>query len=148
MLHKLARTTYTDTTFSISMLTLRIGAGLLMFHHGYGKFTHFAEYQPEFMNFLGLGTAISLGLVVFAELFCSVLLIIGLFTSLATIPLIITMGVVVFVAQNGEIFAKGELPALYLFVYVAIMITGPGRYSLDARLFKGVDQMEEEAEMD
>jgi putative oxidoreductase len=132
MIHKLARATYTETTVGISLLILRIGVGVLMMHHGYGKLTHFDEYKGDFMNFIGLGPAISLSLVIFAEFFCSLLIFIGLFTSLATIPLIITMGVAVFMAHDAAIFAKGELATLYLFVYVALMFAGPGKYSLDA----------------
>lgn len=132
MIHKLTRTSYTETTVGISLLILRIGAGVLMIHHGYGKLTHFDEYKGDFLNFLGLGPTISLALVIFAELVCSFLILIGLFTSVATIPLIITMGVAVFMAHDAAIFAKGELATLYLFVYVAIMFVGPGKYSLDA----------------
>jgi putative oxidoreductase len=135
MIRKLTSINYTETTMSIALLIIRIGIGILMIHHGYDKLVNFKEYQPDFMNFLGLGNTISLGLVVFAELFCSVLLLIGLFTSLATIPLIITMAVAVFV-HDGAVFAKGELATLYLFVYIAVMIVGPGKYSLDAKIFK------------
>jgi putative oxidoreductase len=134
MIHKLTRINYTQTTVGISLLTLRIGVGVLMMHHGYGKFIHFDEYKVDFMNFLGLGPTVSLALVVFAELICSFLILIGLFTSVATIPLIITMGVALFMAHDAAIFAKGELATLYLFVYVAIMFVGPGKYSVDAMI--------------
>jgi putative oxidoreductase len=136
MIRKLTSTNYTETTAGLALLILRVGAGVLMIHHGYDKLTHFNEYQPEFMNFLGLGTSASLALVVFAEFFCSAMLLVGFLTSVSTIPLIITMGVAVFMAHDGAIFAKGELATLYLFVYVAIMIVGPGKYSLDALIFK------------
>lgn len=132
MLHKFVRTGYIKTTHGIALLILRIGVGVLMAHHGYDKLSHFDEHKTDFMDFLGLGSTVSLGLVIFAELFCSVLILIGLFTSVATIPLIITMGVAVFSAHHAEIFAKGELATLYLFAYIALMIAGPGHYSLDA----------------
>ena len=136
MIRKFALRNYTETTVSLALLILRIGVGVLMIHHGYDKLVHFREYEPQFMNFIGLGTTASLALVVFAEFFCSALLLIGFLTSVSTIPLIITMGVAVFMAHDGAIFAKGELATLYLFVYIALMIVGPGKYSLDAILFK------------
>ncbi len=140
MLQQLTITNYTETRFNTALLILRVGAGILMMHHGYDKLTHFTGYQAVFINFLGLGTWLSLALVVFAEFFCSILLIIGLFTSLSTIPPLITMAVAVFIAHGGAVFAKGELATLYLFVYAAIMIIGPGAYSLDAVIFKSLQQ--------
>ena len=89
------------------------------------------EMKSQFMNFLGLGQTVSLCLVVFAEFFCSVFLILGLFTRLSAIPLIITMGVALFQANNGEIFGKGEIAALFLCGYIAILILGPGKVSVD-----------------
>ena len=139
MIRKLARSNYTETTVGIALLALRIGVGALMMHHGYDKLMHFKEYQTQFMDFMGLGTTVSLALVVFAEFFCSALVLVGLLTSVSTIPLIITMGVAVFIAHDAAVFAKGELATLYLFVYAAIMVVGPGKYSLDAVFFKKKD---------
>ena len=135
-MHRITRINYTETTVGIALLILRVGVGVLMIHHGYNKLTHFNEYKTDFMNFLGLGNTISLGLVVFAEFFCSAMILIGLLTSVSTIPLIITMGVAVFMAHDGAVFDKGELATLYLFIYVALMVVGPGKYSLDALIFK------------
>jgi putative oxidoreductase len=46
------------------------------------------------------------------------------------------MAVALFVAHGFDIFGKGELPAIYLIVYVALIITGPGGYSVDALISK------------
>lgn len=74
---------------------------------------------------------------IFAEFFCAALIVMGLMTRLAAIPLIIVMSVVVFYSQDGEIFlGKGELPALYLAGFVALLFTGPGKWSLDRVLGK------------
>jgi putative oxidoreductase len=68
---------------------------------------------------------------VFAEFFCSILLILGLFTRLAAIPLVIGMAVAAFVVHGADPFAAKELSLLYLFIYVALIFTGPGRHSVD-----------------
>ena len=125
---------YPDRAFDLAMLILRVFIGVAMAHHGYGKLIHFSEMQEKFMNFLGLGPAISLALVVFAEFFCSMLLVIGFMTRAALIPLIITMAVAVFSAHSGDIFGKGELASIYLAAYLALTLTGPGRYSIDGIL--------------
>ena len=128
---KLLSTKYSAGTFNVAMLLLRFGVGVLMINHGYDKLIHFSAMKADFMNFLGLGNSISLTLVVFAEFFCSLFIIIGLFTRLSAVPLIITMAVALFMVFKGEVFGKGELPALYLAVYVVLLLLGPGKISVD-----------------
>lgn len=131
---KLFSVGYPDRAFDVAMLILRTGISITMIHHGYTKLAHFSEIQGKFMNFLGLGRSVSLGLVVFAELFCSVLLLLGLMARAALIPLIIAMAVALFSALNADIFGEGELAAVYLLAYISLILTGPGRYSADALL--------------
>ena len=113
-MRKLLSTKYSAGAFSAAMLILRLGVGILMMMHGFDKLIHFGELQHKFMNFLGIGSTMSLALVVFAEFFCSLFLILGLFTRLAAIPLIIATCVMVFKAHNGDVFGDGETAALYL----------------------------------
>lgn len=133
-MHKMFSVSYTLTSFNFATLVLRLGFGILMAHHGYGKLTNFAEYQPEFLDFIGLGTGTSLVLAIFAEFICSILLILGLFTRLVTIPLIILSFVIIFVAHGGDFFGEAEAGAHYLAAYVTIFLLGPGDYSLDRML--------------
>ncbi len=128
---KLLSTKYSAGTFNVAMLFLRFGLGVLMINHGYDKLIHFSAMKADFMNFLGLGNSISLTMVVFAEFFCSLFLIIGLFTRLSVIPLIITMAVALFMVFKGDVFGKGELPALYLAAYIVLLLLGPGKISVD-----------------
>ncbi len=80
---------------------------------------------------MGMGSTVSLVMVIFAEFFCAILLIMGLFTRFACIPLIIAMLVALFKANDGDVFGKGQASALYLLGFVAILLAGPGRVSLD-----------------
>jgi putative oxidoreductase len=123
---------FTNGAINAGLLILRVGLGVLMIPHGYDKIVKFNEYKTQFMNFLGLGQPISLGLDIFAEFFCALLVVFGLFTRLATIPLIIAMIVAVTMAHGGRIFADGEHAALYAIGFLTLLITGPGRYSADA----------------
>jgi putative oxidoreductase len=129
---KLLSTKYSAGAFSTAMLVLRLGLGILMLMHGYNKLIHFGDMQHKFMNFMGIGSTMSLALVVFAEFFCSLFLILGLFTRLATIPLLITALVIVFKANKGDIFGDGEHGALYLIGYIVLLFVGPGRVSVDS----------------
>jgi len=128
---KLLSTKYSAGAFNTAMLLLRLGAGVLMMSHGYEKLIHFGTRHNSFMNFLGIGSSFSLSLVIFAEFFCSLFIILGLFTRLATIPLIIVMSVALFKAENAEIFGKGELATLYLACFVVLLLLGPGKVSVD-----------------
>lgn len=134
MKSRLNSTAYSNQAVDIAMLVLRGSFGLTMAVHGYDKLVNFTDYKSGFMSFLGLGGPISLALAIFAELFCSLLLFVGLFTRLATIPLIITTLVIVFMAGKGDIFGDAFHGFSYLLIYIAILLIGPGRYSIDAVL--------------
>jgi putative oxidoreductase len=129
---KLLSTKYSAGAFSTAILLLRLAVGILMLLHGYDKLIHFAKYQNQFMNFMGIGTTLSLSLVVFAEFFCSLFLILGLFTRLATIPLIIVTCVIIFKVDHGHISSDNEKVVLFLAGYIVLLLVGPGRASIDS----------------
>jgi putative oxidoreductase len=105
---KLLSVNYSPWGFNISMLLLRVGAGGLMLQHGYDKLVKFGSMKQEFMSFLGMGSTFSLSLTIFAEFFCAMFVIMGLFTRITVVPLIIAMGVALFKAHNGDFWGKGE----------------------------------------
>lgn len=120
----------------MALLILRVGSGLLLFTHGWPKIVNFSERLTTFSDPLGLGSALSLQLVVFAEVFCTALLALGLMSRVVLIPLIINMIVITFVSHGSDPFGKQELPLLYLICFVTLMLTGPGKYSIDAQVLK------------
>ena len=116
---------------SAAILILRLIAGSFMMVHGLQKLDMLKANPVQFADPIGIGEPASLTLAVFAELVCSILLIIGFLTRLALIPLIITMLVAVFIVHSNDGFEKQELASLYLGVYVVLIITGAGKYSVD-----------------
>ncbi|MEO6684156.1 MAG: DoxX family protein [Ginsengibacter sp.] len=129
-------TKYSAGAFNFGMLVLRVVLGILLISHGYGKMVSFNKLQHTFFNFMGLGSTTSLILIIFAELFCSIFLILGLFTRFAVIPIIIGMSVVVFMASSGDIFGPGEKGMIYLAASVTILFCGPGKISVDGMIGK------------
>ena len=118
---------------SIGLLILRVGTSALLFYrHGWPKLQNFAERSQTFSDPLGVGSAASLTLVLFAEFVCATLVALGFLTRLATVPIIIFMLVAVFVQHAADPFAKKELAIVFGITYLALLFTGPGRFSCDA----------------
>lgn len=137
MLKPLLSTRQFPATLEFAMAALRVGLGVLMLTHGWPKLEMLIDGGPiRFGDPIGIGKMPSLILVILAEFFCSVLLILGLLTRLATIPLIITMAVAVFIAHSGDPIGKKEMGLLYLLGYVAIFAYGSGRFSVDRLIGK------------
>ncbi len=106
-----------------------------MLVHGIQKLMGFSEMADKFPDPIGIGSQLSLVMAIGAEVGCSLLLILGLGTRLAVIPLAFTMIVALFVVHAADPWKVKELAAIFLAVYTVIFITGPGRCSLDQKLF-------------
>lgn len=132
---KLFSTRTSDTAFNLATLLLRVGFGSLMLvNFGLNKLTNYAQMQQNFGDPVGLGPSISLALVVFAEFFCAAFVILGLFTRLACIPLVITMAIAFFKIHKMTYAAgpgTGHVALVYLLAFTTILFTGPGKISLD-----------------
>lgn len=124
----------------LATLILRFFFGLFMLTaHGWGKLANFSERSGKFGDPLGVGTELSLTLAVFAEVFCAMFVMIGLFTRPALIPLIITMAVIVFIHHALDPFKMKELAIIYMIGYIVLFITGPGKYSFDHLIGKRLE---------
>ena len=119
----------------LGLLILRLASGGIMaYSHGWGKLQKMLGGDMSFADPIGVGEEVSLVLTVFAEFVCGILVALGLFTRAALIPLIITMGVAVFIIHADDPFGKQEFGLLYLIPYVTLYLTGPGKLSLDKKL--------------
>lgn len=128
---------YSAATFNFSMLFLRVVFGLLMLvKHGYDKMMKFSSLETQFYSFLGLGSKTSLVLAIFAEVLCALFIVMGLFTRLAVIPLIITMLVAVFGFNAGKPLIESEVALLYFGAFVTLLFCGPGKISIDGMINK------------
>jgi putative oxidoreductase len=130
------KNTYT-TNLSLSqidlgLLILRMGAGGLMLTHGFPKLLKlFGGEEIVFADPIGIGMEMSLVLAVFAEFICSILIILGLATRLAAIPLMITMFTAAFIVHAADPFQRKEMALLFLLMFTVLLITGAGKHSLD-----------------
>lgn len=118
-------------SLDVGLFFFRVTVGLLMLPHGWPKLANFAERMDRFSDPLGIGKVLSLSGAVFAEFFCSVLLILGLFTRAALVPLLFTFAVITFVVHGADPIGEKETPILFLVCYIVLFFTGPGKFSVD-----------------
>jgi putative oxidoreductase len=119
----------------LGLLLLRLASGGFMaYSHGWGKLQQLLSGDMSFADPIGIGETPSFVLAVFAEFVCGILVALGLFTRVALVPLIITMGVAVFIIHAEDPFSKQEFGLLYLVPYLTLFLTGPGKLSLDKQL--------------
>jgi len=136
---KLINVHQSANSIDVALLMARVGIAALMLTHGWPKLEMLLSNAPaQFPALFGLSATGSLALAVFAEVVCSLLILVGLGTRLATIPLIVTMLVAVFLLHGADPFAQKEPALLYLLPYVMLLLTGSGRYSLDYLLLQKV----------
>lgn len=116
----------------LALLVGRVALGAMMLTHGLPKMLSLFSGEPvQFASVFGMSAELSLILAVFAEVICALLIIFGLGTRLAVLPLIITMAVAVFIIHAADPFGKQEMGLLYLLGYVMLLFGGSGKYSLD-----------------
>jgi putative oxidoreductase len=138
-------TSFQPINLSLGILLVRVIIGVLMAFYGYQKLINFetmaaSDFWAKEVSFLGMTGKTPLALTIFAEFFCSLLLIIGLFTRLALIPLIICMGYIIACVAKFEVIYSGDNGIevnnafVYFMIYLGIYLTGPGNYSLDYKI--------------
>jgi len=123
-------------SLDFGLLLFRVLIASLMLYHGLTKLLNYENLKDVFPDPVGLGSHVSLILIMFAEIGCSILIIAGLLTRLATLPVITGMGVAAFVTHAGDPFSARELSLLFLGLYLVLLITGPGGFSVDHFLFR------------
>jgi len=119
-----------------SLLILRLSfGGTIFFAHGWPKLMNFSALASQFPDPLGVGSAVSLALVLFAEVLCALMLALGFATRVVAIPLIIMMIVAGLVHHAEDAFAQKEMALLYGAVFVVLALRGGGTASLDSLVF-------------
>ena len=115
----------------LGLFVLRIGFAGMMLTHGIPKIKLLFESPIKFADPIGLGETTSLILTLISEVVAPILIFIGLKTKLATVPGIITMFVAAFVVHASDPIGVKEKALLFLIGFIAIFLTGAGKYSID-----------------
>jgi len=125
-------------TLSFCLLLLRVVVGLAFMYHGWSKIQDPLAWmgtESSIPGVLQLLAAVS-------EFFGGLAWILGLLTPIASLGIIATMAVAVwmhmmvfgdpFVSSSGGSY---ELAAVYLVIAILLFFAGPGRYALDYLIF-------------
>jgi len=103
----------------------------LIYAHGLKKIgvgTAMAEVVP---NPLGLPDAINQAFATGANLVMPIFIILGLFTRIATLPILAVTLTGYFVLHFNDPIQVKDVPFIYSLCFLLVTCTGAGRYSLD-----------------
>lgn len=124
----------------------RLTVGWVFLWSGWGKL-HDLDKIVQFFGELGIPyPELQAPFASGTELVCGALLLSGLFTRLASVPLIVVMIVAIVTAQRENVTALGDLFGLIEFLYITLLVwlgvAGPGPLSLDAALVRAAEHRE------
>jgi putative oxidoreductase len=127
------------------LLALRLFTALPLFlKHGTEKLFRFHHMAAHFPDPLHIGPVPSLLFATLSDGICTLLLIFGLATRWAALIIFINVGVAFALVHHFAIFGPqgdhGELIVLYLGATFTLLLSGAGKYSVDARLDRADDR--------
>ena len=120
----------------LGKLVLRVSFAFLFLLHGIHKVTGGTEFIQGLLVDHGLPAFVAYG-VYLGEVVAPILMIIGLYTRLASVVVAGTCLMVIYLLNMGDLFALNKFGAwavegigVYLFASIAIMFLGSGKYAL------------------
>jgi putative oxidoreductase len=129
----------TYTNEDLAKFILRLTVAALMLFHGVAKVQHGIDWMMGALVANGVPGFVAYG-VYLGEILAPIMLIVGYRVKLASLLVIITMVVAIWLAHPNDIFAITkhgawaiELLMFYILSSIAIFFLGAGKYSLDKR---------------
>jgi putative oxidoreductase len=94
--------------------------------HGLPKLLNWSTELQRIEDPFGLGASLTLGLAVFAEVLCPVLLILGVYARLACLPVLAVLAVAVVIVHPEWTLEQGQFAWLLIILFAGLALTGPG----------------------
>jgi putative oxidoreductase len=117
------------------LLVLRLTVGVLLLMHGMSKVLHGVAWMSGPLGAVGLPDYLAYGAYI-GEVLAPLLLIIGLWTRVAALLIVVDMIMAIFLVRHGDIGKIGmsggwaiELEAMFLLGALAIALAGGGRFA-------------------
>jgi len=129
-------TNTSPVVMSVGLLALRAAALSLFLKHGLEKLTGYSTMVQHFPDPIHIGAHAGLAFALLSDGICSVLVIIGLATRPAAAVILTNVLTAFFLVHHAAYFSNAhvELLALYIIIFATLLVTGPGRFSVDGRL--------------
>jgi len=124
---------------NLGLLILRLSIGTMLIHHGYEKTADIENFADAFVRPIGIPFPILASYIAaYSEIYGSWLLIVGLFTRIAALSIIGTIGVAIYhaIITSGFNIYLLELLVLYMGGALCILLLGGGDFSTDRLLKK------------
>lgn len=120
----------------IGKLVLRLTLGLLLLGHGFAKITGGIDGVQAMLGGYGLPGVLAYGVFI-GELVAPALLLLGAYTRIAGVIVVVNMLFALALAHTGQFFALTEqggwaieLQAFFLFNGLTVALLGSGRYAV------------------
>jgi putative oxidoreductase len=121
---------------SYGLLVLRLAGLSLFLKHGWEKLSGYSTMVQHFPDPIHVGAHAGLAFALLSDGICSVLVLIGFATRPAAVVILINLLVAFSFVHHAAYFSNPhvELVVLLLLIFATLLFTGPGRFSVDARL--------------
>jgi putative oxidoreductase len=138
----------------VALLFLRVTASVLvLLVHGLPKAIHYTSQLEAIEDPLHFGKTLTLGFAIFAEVVCPLLMIAGIATRLAALPIMLVCVIALGLVHREWTLDQGQFAWMLLIMFGTIAIAGAGRYRIALRSdapgegkIRGVDDGVEYAE--
>ncbi|MEM7549899.1 MAG: DoxX family protein [Bacteroidota bacterium] len=132
ILKYILQTEISESTKNLSLLIFRVTISISLFNtHGLKKIIHFEDTLNNIPDPLGMGSELSTFFAIFANVFCPLLIVLGVLTRLAIIPILSITLIGFFVVHAADPWSVRDVPLMYSIVFSLFLILGPGKYSID-----------------
>jgi putative oxidoreductase len=117
-----------------ALLFLRVTASVLvLLVHGLPKALHYASQLDAIEDPLHFGKTLTLAFAIFAEVVCPLLMIAGIATRLAALPIMLVSVIALGLVHREWTLDQGQFAWMLLILFGTIAIGGAGRYRLTLR---------------
>lgn len=129
------------TATNLVLLLMRLGfGGMMCFGHGWDKIQKFGGTPSTFpIDPLKMGASLSFYATAATEFGCALLVVMGLLTRVACVPLIFAMCIAFFKVHGGQLTfvpagGASEPAVVYVLAFGVVLLGGPGKFSFDQAL--------------
>jgi putative oxidoreductase len=117
-----------------ALLFLRLTASVLvLLVHGLPKAIHYASQLDAIEDPLHVGKTLTLGFAILAEVVCPVLMIAGIATRLAALPILLVSAIALGLVHREWTLDQGQFAWMLLIMFGTLAIGGAGRYRIVLR---------------